>query len=75
MSTSYTTNVSLYLPSSQPASAQALDPNLASFSIEMDHWPDWAGEEIGKANDYVLTLLSNLEQRTGSPQWLRVGGE
>jgi hypothetical protein len=64
----------LTLPSHQPAFAEQLSPNLAAFSIEMDHWPDWAGETVGQPNAFVLQLLENLRERAGVPPSIRVGG-
>jgi hypothetical protein len=39
----------------------------------MDRWPDWAGREIGKPNDYVNQLMRNLGERTGHMPFLRIG--
>ncbi|KAL2877215.1 hypothetical protein SGCOL_007611 [Colletotrichum sp. CLE4] len=39
----------------------------------MDRWPDWAGQEVGKPNEYLNQLLSNLGERTGHMPFLRVG--
>lgn len=64
----------LYLPNSEPKYAQPLDPQLGSFSIEMDHWQDWAGETLGAPNAFVNTALGQLTKRTGQPVYLRVGG-
>jgi hypothetical protein len=66
-------NTTLTLPASEPAYAQPLDPQLGSFSIEMDHWRDWAGPTPGSPNTFVNTALSQLAQRTGNPVYLRVG--
>jgi len=70
-----TVNTSVQIPTSKPPYAERLSPYLAGFSIEMDRWTDWAGDEIGKPNEYVNQLLSNLGQRTGKMPFLRVGGE
>ncbi|KAF4781110.1 hypothetical protein HER10_EVM0007419 [Colletotrichum scovillei] len=39
----------------------------------MDRWPDWAGQEVGKPNEYFNRHLSNLGERTGHMPFLRVG--
>lgn len=69
------TQTSIQIPSSQPAWAEPLSPNLAAFSIEMDRWPDWAGQKVGEPNEYVNQVLTNLGERTGAMPYLRVGGE
>ncbi|KAK1491846.1 hypothetical protein CTAM01_10169 [Colletotrichum tamarilloi] len=66
-------NLNLHLPSHRPEWAEKLSPHLAAFSIEMDRWPDWAGQEVGKPNEYFNRLLSNLGERTGHMPFLRVG--
>lgn len=70
-----TFGITLHLPSRIPKWAGPLSPHLASLSIEMDRWTDWAGAEIGQPNEYVNQLLRNLGERTGSMPFLRVGGE
>lgn len=67
--------ITLHLPARVPEWAEPLSPHLASLSIEMDRWTDWAGAEIGQPNEYVNQLLRNLGERTGSMPFLRVGGE
>ncbi|KAL0930106.1 uncharacterized protein CTRU02_214926 [Colletotrichum truncatum] len=66
-------NFTLHLPSHRPEWAEKLSPQLAAFSIEMDRWPDWAGQEVGKPNEYFNQLLRNLGERTGHMTFLRVG--
>ncbi|KAK7438142.1 hypothetical protein Landi51_11795 [Colletotrichum acutatum] len=66
-------NLNLHLPSRRPEWAERLSPHLAAFSIEMDRWPDWAGQKVGKPNEYFNQLLSNLGERTGHMPFLRVG--
>ena len=68
-------NTSVQVPTRKPAHAERVSPYLAAFSIEMDRWTDWAGEEIGKPNEYVNQLLRNLGERTGRMPFLRIGGE
>lgn len=70
-----TFGITLHLPDRIPPWAEPLSPHLASLSIEMDRWTDWAGAEIGQPNEYVNQLLRNLGERTGSMPCLRIGGE
>ena len=64
----------VYLPTNRPVHAEKLSPYLAALSIEMDHWPDWAGGQVGTPNVFLNTVLENLQQRTGKGTWFRVGG-
>lgn len=64
----------LILPTSKPVFSEPLSPNLASFSIEMDRWPQWAGEAVGSPNAYTMQLLANLAVGTGATPSFRVGG-
>lgn len=66
-------NLNLNVPSRRPEWAEKLSPHLAAFSIEMDRWPDWAGQEVSKPNEYFNQLLLNLGERTGHMPFLRVG--
>ncbi|CAK9781613.1 hypothetical protein CC85DRAFT_314754 [Cutaneotrichosporon oleaginosum] len=66
-------DTTLTLPASEPPYSQPLDPQLGSFSIEMDHWRDWAGPTVGAPNAFVNTALGQLSSRTGKPVYLRVG--
>ncbi|KAH6873462.1 hypothetical protein B0T10DRAFT_416446 [Thelonectria olida] len=66
-------NFILQLPTKKPEWAEKLSPHLAGFSLEMDRWPDWAGKELGKPNEYFNQLLHNLGERTGHMPFLRVG--
>ncbi|RSM04452.1 hypothetical protein CEP52_006788 [Fusarium oligoseptatum] len=66
-------DLKLHLPIEKPAWAEKLSPHLAGFSIEMDRWPDWAGQRVGKPNEYFNQLLRNLGERTGHMPFLRVG--
>ncbi|RYP41363.1 hypothetical protein DL769_011571 [Monosporascus sp. CRB-8-3] len=68
-----TYNLTLHLPSQRPTWAQKLSPHLAGFSLETDRWPDWAGWEIGKPNEFFNQLLLNFAERTGHMPFLRVG--
>ncbi|KAL2287965.1 hypothetical protein FJTKL_04724 [Diaporthe vaccinii] len=65
--------ITLQLPTRVPAWAEPLSPHLASLSLEMDRWTDWAGAEIGSPNGYANQILRNLGERTGSMPFLRVG--
>ncbi|KNX50054.1 hypothetical protein CNBG_9274 [Cryptococcus deuterogattii R265] len=67
------TQTSVHIPGNQPAWAEWLSPNLAAFSIEMDRWPDWAGQKVGQPNQYTNQVLTNLGERTGVMPYLRVG--
>ncbi|KIR40778.1 hypothetical protein I307_02213 [Cryptococcus deuterogattii 99/473] len=69
------TQASVQIPNSQPLWAQPLSPNLAAFSIEMDRWPDWAGQKVGEPNQYVNQVLTNLGERTGAMPYFRVGAD
>ncbi|KAK1983634.1 hypothetical protein LZ30DRAFT_780443 [Colletotrichum cereale] len=66
-------DLSLRLPQQRPTWAEKLSPHLAAFSIEMDRWPDWAGQKVGEPNAYFNQLLRNLAERTGHMPFLRVG--
>jgi hypothetical protein len=63
----------LRLPRRMPEWAEKLSPYLAGFSIEMDRWPEWAGEKVGEPNEYFNQVLQNLGDRTGHMPFLRVG--
>lgn len=65
----------LTVPTTQPKWAEKLSPQIGAFSIEMDHWQDWAGDVVGNPNSFVNTALGHLSQRTGAPVYFRVGGE
>ena len=66
-------DLNLQLPSRMPAWAEKLSPGLAAFSLELDRWTDWAGQEIGQPNEYLNQLLLNLAERTGQMPFIRVG--
>jgi hypothetical protein len=66
-------DLKLQLPGRMPAWAEELSPNLAAFSLELDRWTDWAGQEIGQPNEYFNQLLLNLGERTGQMPFVRVG--
>lgn len=70
-----TGNVSITVPTSQPPFAKPMDPALASFSLEFQFWPTYAGNATNQPNQYVNQLLSNLGERTGKTPAIRVGGE
>lgn len=62
------------IPQHRPAFAERIDPHLVAFSIEADRWPDWAGHEVGKPNEFTRQVLRNLEERSGVGSAIRVGG-
>lgn len=62
------------VPTRQPGYAEYLNPHLASLSIEIDNFPIWAGESVGKSNNFTNQVLENLGNRTGRGVWLRIGG-
>ena len=64
----------IVIPRHQPAFAERIDPHLVAFSIEADRWPDWAGDKVGQANGFTKQALRNLEERSGVPPAIRVGG-
>jgi hypothetical protein len=66
-------SVVINLSSTAPSTANSLDPALVSFSIEQDRWTDWTG--ISKPNQFVLNVLGNLKNKTGSTPWIRVGAD
>jgi len=68
-------NTTIQIPTQKPPYAEHLSPQLAGFSIEMDRWPDWAGQAVGQPNEYTNQLLRNLGERTGAMPYLRVGGQ
>lgn len=65
--------LSVSIPLTPPSSAPTLNPALLSFSIEQDRWTDWAGTSA--PNTFFLNALSNLQQRTGQPPWIRIGAD
>ncbi|SPO01599.1 uncharacterized protein DNG_04272 [Cephalotrichum gorgonifer] len=69
----YAQDTTVPLPSRRPEWATKLSPHLAGFSLEMDRWPDWAGQEVGKPNEFFNQVLTNLGERTGHMPFLRVG--
>lgn len=66
-------SVAINLSSMAPSTAASLDPALVGFSIEQDRWTDWAG--ISKPNQFVLNVLGNLKNKTGSTPWIRIGAD
>lgn len=68
------THTFVSIPASIPAYAERLDPHLAAFSIEPDQWPLWAGQGVGKVNQFTYNLLEALGNRTGKGVYIRVGG-
>lgn len=68
-------NTYILLPPTLPSYAEPLDPHLAAFSIELDQWPLWAGEGVGKVNQFTYNIMENLGNRTGRGVHVRIGGE
>jgi hypothetical protein len=54
----------------RPDYARYVNPTLAGLSIELDRFPDWAGN-ISHPNEYTYALLNNLKQRTGAAVTVR----
>jgi hypothetical protein len=54
----------------RPDYARYLNPTLAGLSIELDRFPDWAGN-LSHPNEYTHALLDNLKQRTGAAVTIR----
>lgn len=69
------TTATIIVPHHQPSFAERIDPRLVAFSIEADRWPDWAGQKVGQRNNFTHQLLKNLQERTGVPAAIRVGGK
>jgi len=69
------TQGAIFLPDAQPANAEKLDPQLVGFSIELDRWPDWAGRQVGRPNQFVHSVMRQLTDRSGAPPYFRIGGE
>ena len=63
--------VNVSVPLTSPSTSQPLSSTLISFSIEADHWPDWAG--IKHRNEFIFNALDNYARLTGQPPKLRVG--
>ncbi|KAJ5818354.1 hypothetical protein N7474_003945 [Penicillium riverlandense] len=69
-----TDHIAITVPSSEPPFAKLVDQAMASFSLEFQFWPTYAGNATGQPNHYVNQLFSNLAQRTGKTPAVRVGG-
>ncbi|KAF8208721.1 glycoside hydrolase family 79 protein [Mycena galopus ATCC 62051] len=65
--------VSISVPLTAPQGASTLSPTLFSLSIEQDAWTDWPG--ANSPNTYLINVLNNLKERTGSPPWFRIGAD
>ena len=64
----------IYGPVGLPAYAKYVASNFAGFSIELSDWPQYAGSAVGQPNTYIRQLLSNLQDQSGGPPPIRVGG-
>lgn len=60
------------IPLKAPAAALHLSQSLVSFSIEPDRWTEWVGTT--SRNDFLFNTLDNLNQLTGMPPQIRIGG-
>jgi hypothetical protein len=49
-----------------------ISPSHVSLSIELDRWTDWAGNV--SRNTFFFNTLNNLNQITGKPPNVRIGG-
>lgn len=54
----------------RPDYARYVNPTLAGLSIELDRFPDWAGN-LSHPNEYTHALLDTLKQRTGAAVTIR----
>lgn len=64
--------VTVNIPLIAPSSAQALSRSLVSFSLEQDRWAEWVGQ--GSGNSFFSNILDNLNELTGEPPRIRIGG-
>jgi len=55
-----------------PAAAVSVSQSFVSLSIEQDRWTDWVGTT--SRNDFFFNTLDNLQQLTGIPPQIRIGG-
>ena len=60
------------IPLTAPADAFSVSQSFVSFSIEADLWTDWVGTT--SRNDFFFNTLDNLQQLTGMPPQIRIGG-
>ena len=65
--------VDILISVSQPRTAVNVSQSFVSFSIEADRWPEWVGT-ISSPNNFFLNSLINLQQLTGIPPQIRIGG-
>jgi hypothetical protein len=61
------------VPPAHKSEANAVAPDLISFSIEQDRWPEWTGSS--RRNEFFYNALDNLKQLAGVPPRIRVGGK
>ena len=54
------------------SNAPKISPSHVSLSIELDRWTDWAGNV--SRNEFFFNTLDNLNQITGKPPSVRIGG-
>lgn len=69
-------SLDIIIATKSPESATKVDPALFSFSIEQDRWPDWViNTTTGVTNQFTLNAWNNLKELTGTPPYLRIGGD
>ena len=67
------TPLEIAIPHGSTSRARPVEPDLFSLSIEQDRWLDWVGSTT--RNDFFYNVLDNLQQLTGVPPRIRVGGK
>jgi hypothetical protein len=65
--------VDIAISSSQPETTFPMSQSFVSFSIEADLWTEWIGT-LASPNQFFINTLDNLQQLTGVPPQLRIGG-
>lgn len=65
-------SLKITVPEAYRSQANAVAPDLVSFSIEQDGWLEWVGSS--RRNEFFYNSLDNLVQLTGAPPRIRVGG-
>lgn len=74
-STPSSTTISAKIDSAVPSNAVEASPQLISFSLEGDAWPQWAAKapNFNTRNDFFINALKNLRDRTNAWPNIRVG--
>jgi hypothetical protein len=60
-------------PLTAPTNAFSVSQSFVSLSIEADRWTDWVGTT--SRNIFFFNTLDNLQQLTGKPPQIRIGGD